>query len=271
MNALFSGILVIALSNSTPITYDENSFIAGYSVYAEANYAQTHKIWTQLANQNDARAQYGLAVMYEFGQGVPHDYTQAAYWYKRAAKLDYAMAKNNLGMLYEKGLGVPPSLDMAIDYYRQAAEQGLASSQYNMGLMHYDGIGVKQDATQAWSWFYKAALQDFAPAQYNLGLMYQRGDGTETNHVEAARWYIQAINTGASKAYSGLQALLRDKEAAPTAQQLILRQQPNASADIISQIPSGDLVYTLDRKENWVAILTQDQKTLGWVELPASQ
>jgi len=271
MSGLFSGILIIALSGSAPTINNEQGFIAGYSAYAEGNYSQSHRIWTKLAQKNNARAQYGLAVMYEFGQGVRHDYKQAAHWYLKAAELDYAMAKNNLGMLYEKGLGVKHDLNTAVDYYRQAAEQGLASSQYNMGLMLSDGIGVKQDYKKAAYWLHKSADQGFAAAQYHLGLIYQRGNGLEQNHIEAARWFIQAIDTGATRAHSGLQALLKGKESKHTSNKLTLRLQPNKSSGIVSQISSGNLVYTLQQTEEWIGVLLDDRKTLGWVERASLQ
>ncbi len=269
MSSLFSGVLAIALISSTPTINDEQGFIVGYSGYAEGNYAQSHRIWTKLAEKNNARAQYGLAVMYEFGQGVHHSYAQAAYWYLKAAKLDYAMAKNNLGMLHEKGLGVKQDLAAAVAYYRQAAEQGLASSQYNMGLMLSEGIGVEQDPARAAYWLLKAAEQGFASAQYRLGLIYQRGHGLEKDHIEAARWFIQAINTGATRAHSSLQALLKDKEAKHTSSRLTLRLHPSKSAGIVGQVSSGNLVYTLQHAKEWVGVMLDDKKTLGWVERAA--
>jgi hypothetical protein len=269
MNALFSGILAVALSNSAPIIHQEYSFVAGYSAYAEGNYTQTRRIWEKLAHQGNAQAQYGLAVMYEFGQGVTHSYALAAHWYGEASQMGYAMAKNNLGMLYEKGLGVPLDIAKAVEYYRQAAQQGLASSQYNLGLMHYEGIGLEQDYEQASYWLRRSAAQGFASAQYNLGLMYQQGVGVEQNHVEAARWFIQAINTGASRAYSGLQALLQEKTLTQTIDNVTLRQHPDASSDAITQLPSGNRVYTLELQEDWIAVLLDDKKTLGWIERAA--
>ncbi len=266
MSSLFSGVLAIALVSSTPTIDNEQGFIVGYSGYAEGNYTQSHYIWTKLAKKNHARAQYGLAVMYEFGQGVRHSYAQAAHWYLKAAELDYAMAKNNLGMLHEKGLGVKQDLEIAVEYYRQAAEQGLASSQYNMGLMLSEGIGIKQDHKQAACWLLKAAEQGFASAQYRLGLVYQRGQGLKKNHIEAARWFIQAINTGATRAHSSLQALLKNKEAKHTSNQLTLRLRPSKSAGVVSQVSSGHLVYTLQHTKEWVGVMLDDKKTLGWVE-----
>ena len=266
MNTLFSGILIVALSNSAPITHNEESFVAGYSAYAEGNYSLSHNIWKKLASKGHARARYGLAVMYEFGQGVKHNYHQAAHWYHEAAKLDYAMAKNNLGMLYERGQGVPRDITAAVSYYRQAAEQGLASSQYNLGLMYYEGIGVDQDHQLASHWLLKAAEQGFSSAQYNLGIMYKRGEGVVQSHALAAHWFIQAIDTGASRAYSGLQSLIQEQTPAKTINTVSLRQQPSKSSGVIKQLASGKRVYTLEQSDNWIAVLLDDKKTIGWIE-----
>lgn len=38
------------------------------------------------AEQGDARAQFGLGLMYDAGQGVPQDDSEAAKWYRKAAE-----------------------------------------------------------------------------------------------------------------------------------------------------------------------------------------
>ena len=61
----------------------------------------------KMANNGDAEAQTNLGILYDFGQGVPQNYEQAALWYRKAADQGEAKAQNNLGILYELGQGVP--------------------------------------------------------------------------------------------------------------------------------------------------------------------
>ena len=51
------------------------------------------------AEQNLAAGQQGLGVLYENGDGVPHDPVQAAKWYRKAVDQNYVPAMNNLALL----------------------------------------------------------------------------------------------------------------------------------------------------------------------------
>ena len=56
--------------------------------------------------QGDAEAQYGFALMYRNGEGVPQDAAEAVRWFRLAADQGYADAQYNLGVLYAEGHGV---------------------------------------------------------------------------------------------------------------------------------------------------------------------
>ena len=56
-----------------------------------------------------------------------------------------ALAYNNLGIMYQNGEGVPQDYSEALRLFRLAAEQGLDIAQYNLGNMYQDGEGVPQD------------------------------------------------------------------------------------------------------------------------------
>ena len=57
---------------------------------------------------------------YYYGNGVTQDYTQAVYWYRKAAEQGHAIAQNNLGNMYENGLGVPKDKILARYWYEKA-------------------------------------------------------------------------------------------------------------------------------------------------------
>ncbi|MBL8430172.1 MAG: sel1 repeat family protein [Dechloromonas sp.] len=73
-------------------------------------------IWKAWAVKGNIDAAYNLAVIQQYGDGVPLDYTAAMYW------------------------------------YRQPAEHGDKVSQYQTGLM-YHGQGVVADDALAQRWF----------------------------------------------------------------------------------------------------------------------
>ncbi|MEE8233476.1 MAG: hypothetical protein V3R41_02205, partial [Gammaproteobacteria bacterium] len=58
------------------------------------------------AGTGDHDAQLQLADLYESGFGLPVDFGQAAYWYRKAAEAGSGKAQNLLGKLFTKGRGV---------------------------------------------------------------------------------------------------------------------------------------------------------------------
>ena len=114
--------------------------------------AQTLAETQQRANQGDARAQTTLGFIYERGDGVPENFTQAVVWYRIAANQDYAPAQSNLGVMYSNGTGVQQDFAQAVAWYRLAADQGYAPSQANLGIMYATGEGVPRDDVEAHKW-----------------------------------------------------------------------------------------------------------------------
>ena len=76
------------------------------------------------AKQGDPDAQFALGRCYWKGFGVPEDYGQAAYWYRKAAEQGHPCAQYNLGYYYREGYGVSQDLEQAICWYSKSAEQG---------------------------------------------------------------------------------------------------------------------------------------------------
>ncbi len=123
------------------------------------------------------------------------------------SKYTQSAAQCNLGYMYEKGNGVSEDYSEAVRWYREAAEQGYATAQYNLGCMYYGGKGVSKDYTEAIRWFRMAAEQGNARAQYNLGMMYENGIGVSEDVNEAVRWYRKAGEQGIAYAQDRLKNL----------------------------------------------------------------
>ena len=138
---------------------NEAQFKQAMTAYEAGHYSQALRLLQPLAQQDDAKAQYNLGVMYEEGRGVQQDYQQAAAWYEKAANQGYVQAQNNLGAWYE----VHRDYEQAMFWYQKAANQGHARSQLNLGLLYYDGKGVAQDEQQAKAWWQKVLAQPDTP------------------------------------------------------------------------------------------------------------
>ena len=58
----------------------------------------------------------------------------------------------NLGVLYNNGEGVKQDYTQARQWYEKAAAAGDAGAMVNLGYLYGHGDGVKQDYTQARHW-----------------------------------------------------------------------------------------------------------------------
>ena len=124
--------------------------------------------WKKDALKGDAYAQYHLGIMYDNGESVPEDDTEAVKWYRKAADQGFADAQYNLGVMYENGEGVTKSITIASIWYSKAADQGFADAQYNLGVLYENGEGVAEDSVEAMKWYRKAADQGNADARRRL-------------------------------------------------------------------------------------------------------
>jgi len=91
---------------------------------AAGDYAKAIKLWRPIAERENAKAQYGLGVLYANGQGVVQDYREAVKWFCPSAAQGNADAQYNLGECYYHGHGVERDIQEAVKWYRLAAAQG---------------------------------------------------------------------------------------------------------------------------------------------------
>lgn len=75
-----------------------------------------------------------------------------AVW-KLWAERDHVDAAYNLAMVHQYGDGVPQDFAQAMHWYRFAAERGDRVSQFQLGSMYHRGEGVAADETEAHRWF----------------------------------------------------------------------------------------------------------------------
>jgi TPR repeat protein len=176
-------------------------------LHGQKRYTEALPIFQNLAKQGNARAQFDLGIMYQNGQGVAQDDTQAVYWYRKAAEQGHINGQSNLGFMYHHGEGVAQDDTQAVYWYRKAAEQGHAEAQTWLGAMYQNGEGVAQDYSQAVSWYRKAVEQGEKYAQYNLGFMYANGRGVAQDDTQAVYWYRKAAEQGHAEAKENLKKL----------------------------------------------------------------
>ena len=87
----------------------------------------------QLANNNNAEAQYHLSQCYLNGEGTEEDQIAYLFWLKESAESGYAEAQFELSQLYYKSVGVNESEEKGMYWLRKAAEGNSPRAQYVIG------------------------------------------------------------------------------------------------------------------------------------------
>jgi len=137
---------------------------------------------------------------YRTGFGVHRDWTQAARWYKQAARAGDANAAYWAGKLYLQAQRPEEAREWFARAVGMSLEQVQAS--WELGQLYLHGVGVAQDKSRAAAHFFNAAALGHAPAQYELAqLLLEQGD-----EASAAHWLWQAAEQGHPAASTRLQA-----------------------------------------------------------------
>ena len=121
------------------------------------------------ADAGNADAQFGVALRLAAGP-VPHDFTQAAQWYRKAADQNHRLAQFNLGQMFAHGQGVERDDSTAVMWMRRAANGGDAGAQFDLGNRYQranvdgsDGEAI-ETRVECRKWFKLAAAQGYRDA-----------------------------------------------------------------------------------------------------------
>jgi TPR repeat protein len=123
------------------------------------------------AEAGDAGAQCRLGWEYisslgGSGRTLPGGWTQAVYWWQKAAEQGDAAAQSALGMAYALGEGVPKDDARAAELLRASAVNGFFVAQEELGNAYANGDGVPQDYVEAYKWLTLAEWSHPWPVGY---------------------------------------------------------------------------------------------------------
>lgn len=164
--------------------------------YNLGNFADAAANFRLAAEQGHAESQYVLSTLYDAGEAVPQDETEAAFWERKAADQGHAYEQANLSFRYYAA----GDFAEAFACCQRAAYSNLAWAQYNLGLMHRKGEGVEPSNVEAAYWYRLAATRGFAEAQLKLADLYCMGQGVALSYAQAALWYRKAADQGNAEA-----------------------------------------------------------------------
>ncbi|KGP62250.1 endopeptidase IV [Legionella norrlandica] len=153
------------------------------------DYAQALKAYEQAAAKGDVLGAYNLALMYEYGKGVPVDYSKAVALLKDAAEQEIPEAMSQLAGMYFYGLGQPRNEQQALVWYKKAASLGNSNALYALGLLSETGVGIKLDFPDALRYYQEASDKGNEKAMLALARMYHYGLGVEKDQKRSASLY----------------------------------------------------------------------------------
>ncbi len=159
MKRILAGVVVAAMFCGGAIAGPSEE---GWAAYQRGDYETALKLWRPLAAQGNAFAQSNLGFMYDSGQGVPRDLSEAAKWYRLAAEQGNPRAQSNLGSMYAAGEGVPQDNVQAYVWASLAAsrfpasakedrEQAAANRDHVASLMTPEQLEQAKTLAKAWT------------------------------------------------------------------------------------------------------------------------
>jgi len=201
LTLFLSSFILVACSNSANTTKPKDNhnqqdvnplFEKAQSLFDEDKYDEAYKIFKQLAEQGDAKAQNALGNGYQHGFWGETDLKQAKKWFQKAADQNYVGGIHNLGILeFLQG-----NYKQALPYFEKAANMNNADSINMLGVYHQEGIVFEQDYKKALSYFSQAIDidADNASTLFNIGQAYYYGEGVEQDYKKAFVWLTKSAN-----------------------------------------------------------------------------
>lgn len=131
-------------------------------LYDDGNKQEAYALYAQAAGEGSAEAQYHLARMLLFGDGVPMNQTEGLFWLEKSAAQDNPDALRSLGVhLFNGDFGRTREMGRGMSLLERAASQGDGYSMVFLGYLYQNGYGVPQNPELAASWYRKASKAGF--------------------------------------------------------------------------------------------------------------
>ena len=138
--------------------------------------------------------------MYDTGQGVVQDSSEAAELYRLCAESGDGPAMLRLAQLYESGQGVSGDNAEAVTWYRKAADANQTQAQCRLAALYDSGDGVKQDSAEAVKWYKPCAESGVGPAMFRLAEIHAKGLTTPHDPSLAADYMLRALKANVEQA-----------------------------------------------------------------------
>lgn len=154
--------------------------------------------WRRAALGGNKEAQFNMGVVFDSGDGIARNVSQAVRFWRMAADQGDTAAQSNVGSAYHTGQGVPQSDDEAIRWWSMAARGGRAEAALSIGVSYKNGAGgLPPDPAAAFRWLAIAADHlgtPLAAAQFHVAMAYRNGDGVMPSRKKAVQYLTRAAH-----------------------------------------------------------------------------
>jgi Sel1 repeat len=181
----------------SPDAREDSRTDPGQSAYAAGRFIDALRIWRPRAEQGDARAAFGLGLLYDLGDGVGQDAAAAYSWYRRAAEAGNVLGEFNLAVMCDSGTGTSRNPTQAALWYARAAAHGYARAEYNLAQLYQAGDGVPRNLDMAKRWYAVAAVHGLSAAALKLASMREENRQATVSLAAAKPTLAPAAPTGA--------------------------------------------------------------------------
>lgn len=163
--------LLAAALLAIPGLVHADAFSDGIAAYRAGDPMRAADIFRTLARQQNADAEYNIAVLFRYGQGVPQNYAKALYWgwmaeLSRVARAAPLVA--GLRRMMPQGQVTEVAAQLEAEY-RRRAKAGDTQALLPLGMVLADPL-VGRDPVEGYAWEAMAAALDVggAAAQRDL-------------------------------------------------------------------------------------------------------
>jgi uncharacterized protein len=119
----------------------------GLAAFGRHRYRIAGNSLQRQAEQGAPRAQAVLCFKYTYGEGVPQNYREAAYWCRRAADQGNPEGQYLLGLMYNKGQGVPSNFLQSYIWLNLAAAH-VSGNKRDLFYRIRDSVATKMTPNQ---------------------------------------------------------------------------------------------------------------------------
>lgn len=203
--AFIFSLAMVTVAQADDAARHSPAVIAAVSAYNRGDFGTAFAILRGEADRGDSDAEVNLGYLYERGQGVGRDQSQAFHLFVLSAQQGNGEGMYALGYKYEIGFGIKRDVNQAIRWYCAAVHHGNPRAMNSLAIMLSNGNEVPRDLAAARDLWQQAVDRGDINAMYNFGSSLLLSPPGSEEHQMGARLMVEAALRGMQSAQLILQ------------------------------------------------------------------